>query len=218
MKMYKYILLDLDGTLVYSHPGIFACFRYAMEKMGRENPTDEQLYPCVGPSLFHAFTRLFGMTEEDARQAVALYRERYARLGVWENEPIAGALSALENMQAAGYVLALATSKPIGYAEKIVEKHGFAPYLAAKVGPDFDGHLPTKAEVIAECVKRLGAKKEECLMVGDRRYDAEGATAVGIDCALLKIGGYAKEEELYSCGAKYVLSDFTELLLLLKIK
>ena len=51
MKKYKYVLFDLDGTLVYSHPGIFACFRYALEKMGRENPTDKQLLPVIGPSL-----------------------------------------------------------------------------------------------------------------------------------------------------------------------
>ncbi len=218
MKKYKYILLDLDGTLVYSHPGIFACFRYAMEKMGRENPTDEQLYPCVGPSLFHSFTRFFAMNEEDATRAVALYRERYATDGVWENESIEGALAAVERLHAAGYILALATSKPLVYASKIVEKHGFAPYLSVLAGPDFDGHSSTKAEVVAACMEGLGARKEECLMVGDRRYDAEGATAVGVDCALLKAGGYAGEEELYSCGAKYVLADFPALLAALEIK
>ena len=56
MKKYKYILFDLDGTLVYSHPGIFACFRYALEKMGWPHPTDKELLPCIGPSLHYSFT------------------------------------------------------------------------------------------------------------------------------------------------------------------
>ena len=64
MKKYKYVLFDLDGTLVYSHPGIFACFRYALEKMGRENPTDKQLLPVIGPSLHYSFSTFFGMTDE----------------------------------------------------------------------------------------------------------------------------------------------------------
>ncbi len=208
MKKYKYILLDLDGTLVYSHPGIFSCFRYAMAKMGRETPTDAQLFPCVGPSLFYSFTTYFGMNEEEATLAVKLYREEYAKTGMWQNEPIAGAKDCLKRLSQAGYVLALATSKPLPYASKITEKHGFFVYLTEQVGPDFDGHLSTKAEVIAECMRRLGAEKEVCLMVGDRNYDAEGANAVGVDCALLKVGGYASEEELYSCGATYVLEDF----------
>lgn len=211
MRKYRYILFDLDGTLVYSHPGIFACFRYALEKMGRENPTDEQLLPCIGPSLHYSFTTFFGMNEQDAREAVALYRERYAVKGVWENTPISGALECLKNLKEGGYVLGLATSKPILYGQQIVDKHGFSQYLKESVGSGMDGSLPTKASVIEEVMKRLGASAEECLMVGDRFHDAEGAEEQGVDCALLKIGGYADDAELYGCGAKYVFADFTEL-------
>ena len=211
MKRYRYILFDLDGTLVYSHPGIFACFRYALEKMGRENPTDTQLLPCIGPSLHYSFKNFFGMTEEDAVKAVALYRERYAVKGVWENTPIGGALECLKTLKERGYVLGLATSKPILYAQKIVDKQGFSQYLDESVGSGMDGSLPTKASVIEEVMKRLGAKSEQCLMVGDRFHDAEGATEQGVDCALLKIGGYADDEELLGSGAKYVFADFEEL-------
>ncbi len=211
MRQYKYILLDLDGTLIYSHPGIFSCFRHALAEMGRENPTDEALRPVIGPSLFYSFTTFFGMNEEDARRAVALYREKYMVTGVWENTPVEGALAALQALQAAGYILALATSKPLIMAEKIVEKHGFSRYLTVTVGCGMDGSLPTKAAVIEEAMRQLGAAKEDCLMIGDRHYDVEGAREMGVDCALLKIGGYADEAELYGCGAKYVFADFTDL-------
>jgi len=211
MKKYKYVLFDLDGTLVYSHPGIFACFRYALERMGRANPTDEELLPCIGPSLHYSFMNFFAMSDEDATRATALYRERYAVKGVWENTPVEGALECLKKLKEGGYVLGLATSKPLFFAEQIVEKHGFSVYLSESVGSGLDGSFPTKASVIAECMRRLDADKEECLMVGDRFHDAEGARECGVDCALLKIGGYASEEELHSCGAKFVLADFAEL-------
>lgn len=215
MKKYEYILFDLDGTLVYSHPGIFACFRYALEKMGRENPTDEQLLPCIGPSLHYSFMNFFGMSDEDATRAVALYRERYAVKGVWENTPIDGALETLKGLKEKGYTLALATSKPLFFAEQIVEKQGFLPYLQVCVGSGLDGSFPTKASVIEEVMRRLNATPEQCLMVGDRYHDAEGATEQGVDCALLRIGGYASEEELQSCGAKYVFDGFADLTALL---
>ncbi len=215
VQKYKYLLFDLDGTLIYSHPGIFSCFRYAMQKMGREIPTDEQLRPCIGPSLFYSFTTFFGMTEEDAHRAVALYREQYAITGMWENTPVEGALEGVKALKEGGYILGLATSKPSIPAEKIVERHGFAPYLTVTVGSGFDGSLPTKASVIEEAMKRLGAKREDCLMIGDRHYDAEGATEMGVDCALLRVGGYADEEELQGCGAKYVIDGFAELTALL---
>ena len=215
MKKYEYILFDLDGTLVYSHPGIFACFRYALEKMGRENPTDEQLLPCIGPSLHYSFMNFFGMSDEDATRAVALYRERYAVKGVWENTPIDGALEMLKGLKGKGYTLALATSKPLFFAEQIVEKQGFLSYLQVCVGSGLDGSFPTKASVIEEVMKRLNATPEQCLMVGDRYHDAEGANEQGVDCALLRIGGYASEEELQSCGAKYVFDGFADLTALL---
>ena len=211
MRKYKYILFDLDGTLVYSHPGIFACFRYALQRMDRENPTDKQLLPCIGPSLHYSFSNFFGMSEEEATQAVALYRERYAVKGVWENNPIPGALECLKTLADEGYVLGLATSKPIYFAKQIVEKQGLAKYLTESVGSGMDGSLPTKASVIEEVMKRLGASADECLMVGDRFHDAEGAKEQGVDCALLKIGGYADDEELYGCNAKYVFDDFSAL-------
>ena len=155
------------------------------------------------------------MTDEEATQAVVFYRERYAVKGVWENEPIEGALQCLKTLKEGGYVLGLATSKPIYFAQQIVDKHGFSQYLKESVGSGMDGSLPTKASVIAEVIKRLGAKPEECLMVGDRFHDAEGASEQGVDCALLKIGGYADDEELYGCGATYVFDDFQGLIALL---
>ena len=211
MRVYKYILFDLDGTLVYSHPGIFACFRYALERMGKPNPSDKELMPCIGPSLHYSFSQFFGMNDEDATRAVALYRERYAVKGVWENNPIDGALECLKTLSERGYKLGLATSKPLCFAKQIVEKHGFAEYLTETVGSGIDGSFPTKASVIEEVMRRLGAKPQECLMIGDRNHDAFGAAEQGVDCVLLKIGGYADDEELYTSGAKYVMKDFAEL-------
>ena len=65
MKNYKYLLFDLDGTLTYSHPGIYNCIRYALEAFGRPQPTEKQLRACVGPPLTYSFSEIFGMSEEE---------------------------------------------------------------------------------------------------------------------------------------------------------
>ena len=211
MRKYKYILFDLDGTLTRSHYGIFNCFRYALKKMGRtEEPSEEILKKCVGPSLEYSFENYFHMSKEDAVLATAKYRERYKDIGLWENEPMEGALEGLQAMKKAGYVLAMSTSKPKIFADQIVEKFGFSPYFSAQVGCGLDGSFPTKASVIAETMRQLGASKEECLMVGDRFHDADGAKENGVDCALLKIG-YAEEGEIASAKPEYVFADFAEL-------
>ena len=211
MKKYRYILFDLDGTLTHSHPGIHGCIRYALKEMGREEPKMEQLRRCIGPSLMYSFQNYFGMNEEDAKIATAKYRERYSVIGWQENSAIEGALETLKALKEAGYKQAMATSKPLVYAEKIAATFGFSPYLDAEVGCGIDGSLPTKADVIAEAVKQLGASVEECLMVGDRWHDAEGAKINGMDCALLKVGYAESEEEFIKAKPEYVFDDFAGL-------
>jgi phosphoglycolate phosphatase len=212
MKRYRYVLFDLDGTLIYSHPGIFACFRYALEKMGRENPTDEQLFPCIGPSLHYSFANFFAMSDEEATKAVALYRERYKVKGVYENTPVEGAGELFSFLKSKGYFVALATSKPLCFAEEILKQYAWTEYFDAVMGSDLGGvKFPTKASVIQEVMAQLNANPEECLMVGDRFHDAEGAREMGMDCALLRKGGYATEEELQSSGAQYIFDDFADL-------
>jgi phosphoglycolate phosphatase len=210
MKKYRYILFDLDGTLIYSHPGIYSCFQHALKAMGKPEAAQDVLRKCIGPSLMYSFATFFDMTEEDARKATALYREQYSVTGVYENAPIEGALECLKALKSKGYVMALATSKPKIYADIIAERWGFSTYLQEQVGPGMDGSLGSKAEVIAEAIRLLGANKEECLMVGDRHHDIEGAKENGIDSVLLKVG-YAAEGEEMECQPTYVVEDFAAL-------
>lgn len=210
MKRYRYLLFDLDGTLTYSHKGIYACMRYALSRYGIAPPSDEELRKCVGPPLVYSFSEFFGLDEENARRATAIYRERYSTVGWKENEPIDGAKELLCDLQKAGYTLALATSKPKIFAQKIVDEFGFTPYLSAVVGSGIDGSFPTKASVIEEVVRQLGANKAECLMVGDRFHDVEGARQAGVDVVGLDVG-YAEVGELQSCAPDYYCQTIEEL-------
>lgn len=211
MRKYEYILFDLDGTLIHSHPGIFAGIRHALKEMGRaDEPTDAYLRQCIGPSLVYSFSNFFNMSEKDAEEATAKYRAWYAVDGVFRCAPIEGALQAMKTLKEAGYTLAMATSKPKIFADKIAERFGFSPYLSVQVGCGLDGSFPTKASVIAEAIRQLGADKERCLMVGDRKHDAEGAKEQGVDCALLAVG-YAAEEEITAAQPRYAFADFARL-------
>ena len=210
MKNYRCILWDLDGTLTLSHPGIYNCMRYALEKLGKPAPTEAQLRLCVGPPLDWSFETLFGATKEEAQRGIALYRERYDAAGWEENQPVEGALECLKALHEVGYQMALATSKPMYYALKIVEKFGFKRYLTTEYEPLRPGYEPKKTDMIVKGMQLLGAKKEECLLIGDRRYDIVGAREVGVDVAALDVG-YAEEGEFEAYPPDYRFADFAAL-------
>lgn len=212
---YRYLFFDLDGTLIYSHEGIFACFRYALQKMGKPSPSEQDLRKCIGPPLEDGFQRVFGMDRAQAQEASAYYREEYRRSGMYASTLIPGVKEALETLSKRGFVLAIATSKAQSFAEAIAKRLGIAEYFQEIVGRGEDGSLFTKTEVIGEGRRRLGANAEDCLMIGDRKQDADGAFAQGMDCALLKVG-YAETGELEACDGCYVFDNFEQLTELLQ--
>lgn len=209
--MYQSIFFDLDGTLTDSKEGVLECVRYAIETMGRPVPEGPDLLKFIGPPLQDSFMRYCGLSQEEARRALALFRERYVPVGQFKNRPAPGIAEMLGRLKERGFTLALASSKAESQCISICERFGFAPHLAAIVGSS-GSRDQSKAEVIREAMGRLGlTDPRPCLMVGDRRYDVEGARECGMDCAGVEFFGYAPPGELEAAGAVAVVRTVAEL-------
>lgn len=211
--MIKYILFDLDGTLTNPKEGITKCVQYALRHFGIQRECDE-LECFIGPPLKEQFMTYASLSEEDGIKAVELYRERFAPVGIFENKIYDGIIPMLESLKNQGKVLALATSKPAVFAERIVDKYGIKPYLSYLSGSELDGRNTDKALVIKNAMEALGAVSANTIMVGDRMHDCEGAVKNGIRC----IGagyGFAAEGELEAGGAEKIAKSPIELLQIL---
>ena len=214
--MFELILFDLDGTLTDSKEGIINCVKYALESFGIHEQNKETLLKFIGPSLYDSFSSIYGFSHEDAVLAVEKYRERYNDIGIFENSVYPDTESVLKSLKNAGKRLALATSKPVVYANRVLEHFDISEYLDYKVGAEFDGTRSKKQEVIEE-VLRLASPFDltKTVMVGDRRHDILGAKS----CKISSIGlrcGYAEKGELEDAGADYIfenLSKMTEFIL-----
>ncbi|MBP3657175.1 MAG: dTMP kinase [Clostridia bacterium] len=204
---YTTVLFDLDGTLTRSEEGITRCALYAAEKMGFTGYTKEQFMAFIGPPLFMSFKNIVGMTDEQADQATALYRERFSTIGWAENEVYTGIPALLRSLKMNGVKIAMATAKPQAFAEKIARKFGFTPYLDALIGPGFDKKHAGKADIVRECIRLLGGS---VVMVGDRCFDVEGGAANGVDTIGVTYG-YGTEEELREAGATHIAHSVAEL-------
>lgn len=208
---YKYLLFDLDGTLTDSGIGIMRSAKYALEKMGVEVRDVESLRPFVGPPLEDSFKMFFGFSDENAAEAVRLYRERYKEIGVYENEPYAGVADCLDLLKSKGYRLAIGTSRPMDMTMVVLKHFGlerFFDYVGAR---DAEGLLHTKADVLRSVIVNMGIENtDEAIMIGDKKFDVAGAKEVGLRC----IGvtwGYGGHEELECAGADIIVDSFDDL-------
>ena len=212
--MYQYILFDLDGTLTDPKIGITTCVQYALHKMGIEEPDPDRLEPFIGPPLTDSFCEFYGMSGEEAQQAVHYYRERFSTVGLFENEVYPGIPELLARLKEDGRKLAIASSKPTVYVKKILEHFSICEYFDIIVGSELDGTRCRKEEVVEEALGQLSAdakfRKRDAVMIGDRKFDIEGAKAHQI----LSIGvnyGYAADNELVEAGADCVVGNVKEL-------
>lgn len=209
--MFDLILFDLDGTLTDPKEGITNCVKYALESFGIAETDETRLMRFIGPPLYDSFRDFYGFSHEDANRAVEKYRERFSDIGIFENEPLGGAVQTLKRLKKAGKRIALATSKPYVFAERIIEKFGMKEYFDYVVGAELDGTRNYKDEVINEVLRRASPVDEtKTVMVGDRRQDIDGAkkcgiASIGIQC------GYAEENELENAGADFIFENLTQI-------
>ena len=209
MAKYKYILFDLDGTLDDPFEGITKSVQHAMKKFGIE--TEQDALKCfIGPPLTDSFEKYFGLSPNEAKLAVDYYREYYRPTGIFEVSIYEGIPELLEALLNEGCELILATSKPIVFADMILEKFGLAKYFTATFGSELDGTRVKKDEVIDYAFKSHPMDKSLAIMVGDRKHDVEGAHKCGIPCIGVTFG-YGDRAEHTECGAEHIVDSVGEL-------
>ncbi|MCD7923048.1 MAG: HAD hydrolase-like protein [Clostridiales bacterium] len=212
MKRYKYILWDLDGTIINSYEGVSRCVQYALEYYGIHLEGEENLRRFIGPPLRESFPKYAHLPEAYVEAAVARYRERYNPIGVYECELFPDVREAMEMLREGGFIQALSSSKPEARCRDILEKFGLTGYLDEVVGASMDGRIDSKIQVLQETFRRLGKhfRKEDAVLIGDTKYDADGAAQAGIDCIGVSYG-FGSREELLEHGVTAVYDSLPEL-------
>lgn len=207
MMKYDAVLFDLDGTLTRSEPGITNCVQYALEKMGCAPMPLEQRQKFIGPPLFESFRDLAGMHDEDAARAVEAYRERFSTVGWQENSVYEGIPDVLRALKRQGVYLAVASAKPLKFVRQILDLFCLTKLFDRVEAIQLTDHHADKAEIVR---RALPASCKHAAMVGDRRFDMEGAKQMGV-AAIGVSYGYGSREELMQAGADAVCDTVDEL-------
>lgn len=216
MNTYQNILFDLDGTITDSEKGITNSVAYALQKFDIYTENTSDLRKFIGPPLTDSFEKYFQFSQSDSIKAVNFYREYYNDKGIFENYVFNGIEELLIQLQAKDKNIFLATSKPEHYANIILKHFKLDPYFNFVAGSNMDGTRSKKSEVIQHIIDSLEIKdSNDCIMIGDREYDINGAKhhqmkSIGV------LFGFGNKIELENAGADYIVNtvqDLSDLLL-----
>ncbi|RAV31908.1 HAD hydrolase-like protein [Corynebacterium heidelbergense] len=220
--MQKILLIDVDGTLIDSYPGIRESFIEGLEAVGARVPGEDVLRHIPGPPMIENYRDL-GLEGEDLRTAMDTYISSQ-RSGAWKNcEVFPGIPELLRTWRDEGFILATATSKAESSAQRVLEHFdlfGYFHVLGAAEEADKPGRSRQKKDDVIEHTLGLLRDVEgaplvggevdpsQVLMIGDRKHDLEGAKKFGIQAALVT-WGYGSEEE--HAAAPFTARDAEEL-------
>jgi phosphoglycolate phosphatase len=204
------LVFDLDGTLTDPYVGIARSYQHARERLGLDLLPDSDLRGMIGPPMQEVFLELSGGNADLVADAIAHYRERYARVGLFENIVYPAIPDVLATL-AQSHRLFVCTSKPTAFAVPILEHFDLAKHFAGIYGCELDGTRADKRELLAWLIEHEQVEPATAVMIGDRRFDiaaalANGLTGIGV------LWGHGTEDELLQAGATRCIASPRELL------
>ena len=211
----RLVIFDVDGTLIDSQGVILAAMSRAFASEGLPAPDRDAALGIVGLSLPEAMAALEPEAPPDlCARLVASYKHAFAAARAEEaatgHPPFyPGARESIDRLDAAGYLLAIATGKARRGLDHMLEAHGLGPRFIATQTADDAPSKPHPAMAL-NCIERCGVTARDAVVIGDTEFDmamarAAGARAIGVGW------GYHERARLLRGGAEVILPDFDAL-------
>jgi phosphoglycolate phosphatase len=165
----------------------------------------------IGPPTRDAFRQLLNSSDPELNErTIAIYRERYATLGLFESSVYHGVSEGLQALREADFSLRVVTSKPEVYANTIIDHFQLRQYFGHVYGSELSGERSNKGELIAHVLASENISPAQAWMIGDRMHDIVGAKQNGLRSAGV-LWGYGSLEELRDAGADTLFQAMPEL-------
>lgn len=211
--MSRLVVFDCDGTLVDGQAAICDTMdeAFAAAKLGA--PDRNEVRRMVGLSLPQALRILAPDASEDAH-AIALeaykagYRERRVT-GILEEPLYDGMAALIERLDAAGWMLGVATGKSDRGLHACLDMHGIKHRFVTLQTADRHPSKPHPA-MLEEALAEAGVAAADAVMVGDTSFDMDMARAAGVR-AIGVAWGYHEPRELMEAGAIGVAETMEQL-------
>lgn len=195
--MYKLVIFDLDGTLLYTLKDLAVSTNHALEECGFPTHPVEAYNHFVGNGIRKLFERALpeeARNEDNILKIRTLFLAHYDRHCCDHTRPYEGVPRLLEQLQERGVQMAVASNK-YQQAASLLISHFFPTLRFAAVYGQREG-VPLKPNpaVVEEIMKEAGVAREETLYVGDSGVDITTARNAGVSQVSVTWGFCTRKE------------------------
>ena len=183
----KAIVFDLDGTLIDSQEDVLSAFAVAFRALGLPLPSRGDLLRVIGLRLEDCFLPFVDEDPLRASQGARAFRAHYAGHHLDRTRPFEGVDAALARL-AASQPLGLCTMKKAEFAHRLLAAFGWVGRFAAVLGSEEGFPAKPHPAMLLEVLRRLGARPEDSLFVGDTWMDGQMARDAGVPFAFAAYG------------------------------
>ncbi|HUD91920.1 HAD-IA family hydrolase [Sphingobium sp.] len=187
--MIRYVIFDLDGTLVDSCGICVSILSAMITDRGVDHVIDpvgaRQYMSRGGRDMVAA---LLGPACIDPDEDLVDFRARYSSHVTPIDSLFPGVAESLKQLHGMGLELAICSNKPQGLCDRVLEDTGLAPYFRVVVGGQ-PGLQPKPApDLLIAVSEALGCAPHECVYVGDSELDHDVAKTAGMAFCFLTYG------------------------------
>lgn len=189
---YKYILFDLDGTLIDTNQLILDSFRHTYKKHLNRDVEDRDIFRYFGEPLITTLSRF---APDNAQALFDTYIEFNEKMHDSSVELCCNIQECLAELKKLGCVMAVVTSKRSKMALRGLELFDILKYFSVVVTMDDTTQHKPNPEPVLKALEKLGAAPEEALMIGDSVFDILCGHNAGVKAVKVSWGAALEHQD-----------------------
>ena len=190
---YSLLVFDWDGTLIDSIEQITVSLQIASKKICSENISEQAARSVIGLGLQEAVEQLHPGKAPDIIEKIAdAYRHHYLHENIVPSPLFDGVTEMLEELNNAGFEMAIATGKSRQGLDKSIAEHNVAHFFSTTRCAGENKSKP-HPEMLLGILNDSQTSPEKAIMIGDTEHDLMMAKNAGIDAIAVSHGAHSTD-------------------------
>lgn len=192
---YKYVLFDMDGTVLDTLGDLTDSINAALRKFGFPEKSISQCAANLGngAKVLVKKSAPEGTPQETLDELLAYYKPYYEQHCQIKTAPYPGIMELMSALREEGVKTAIISNKPDEAVQELADQW-FKGIVDCAVGEKSGISRKPAPDMVLDCVNKMGASLDECVYVGDTEVDIMTACNAGMDVLMVSWGFRNKDE------------------------